>query len=94
MELKLPSIDNEFGKFPSHMRNVRNVFEFSFAPADQVAKRFRNNGDIMRAFDKALQTIMETSLPDEEKKILNKLLADEKDVVSFSQLARNSIIAL
>ncbi|WP_420963874.1 hypothetical protein [Brucella sp. IR073] len=91
---KMPSLDKEFGKFPPHMLGVRDVFEFSYASADRVAKRFRNNSDIIRALDGVLQIIIQSSLSDSDKQILDRLLADEKDVVSFAQTSRNSVIAL
>lgn len=94
MEKNSSSVDNEFDKFPPHMRGVRNVFEFSYAAADRAAQQFRSNTDIMRVLDQVLQAIMQSTLPVEDKEMLNELLRDEKKVVSFAQISRNSVIAI
>ncbi|MCP1846104.1 multidrug efflux pump subunit AcrB [Bradyrhizobium sp. USDA 4524] len=87
-------IDNDLGKFPVHMTFVGDVFTFSHAEVARVACRFRNNSDLLEALSQVKNAISVSELPDEDRMTLINLLDEERQIISFSMIARNSVIAV
>jgi hypothetical protein len=88
------AIDNEFGKFPSYMHLVHNVFEFSHAEASKVTKRFQNNSDLLTMLGQMKEVVLSSDLSDASKESLAKLIEEESDVISFSASSRSSVITI
>lgn len=86
--------DDAIGKFPLHMTFVREVFGFSHEEARKVSGRFGCISDLLEAIRRVDRTISASDLPELEKSNLGKLLREEIEVISFSVVSRNSVIAV
>lgn len=87
-------LDNAFGRFPSHMGLVANVFEFSHAEANLVSERFQNISDLLGILEQSRAAIRASNLPDEQKITIIDLLHEEADVILFSLTSRSSVVAI
>lgn len=87
-------IDDAFGKFPDHMQLVPDVFVFSHDNILDILSRFKNNSDVMIAFDALTEIILSSDLPEDEKNNIIDLLNEEREIINFSEIARGSVLAI
>jgi hypothetical protein len=88
------AIRDEAEKFPPCMLLVRDLFSFSYAEAAKVSEKFGCNADIFAALEEVKAYLAESSLPDDQRELLVQLLAEEAEVIAYSQTTRCSVIAL
>ncbi|MCY1740480.1 hypothetical protein [Ensifer sp. SL37] len=84
----------DFKKFPSHMNFVRDVFSFSFEEASKISGRFRTNAELLAALDTTLEAITNSELPEAERRVIYRLIEEEKSVISYSVVSRNSVVPI
>jgi hypothetical protein len=88
-------IESEAGRFPPQMLLIPNLFEFWFREYQGLlAEAFSSNSELLAALRTTLDFIEESDLQDDEKEEIIDALHDEIEVVSYSNSARCSVIAM
>lgn len=91
---KLARIEDSSERFPPQMLLVREVFSYSFEEAAKVTRRFGSNAELMDVIQQVRDFIAKSDLPEDGKMLLDALLQEEIEVMSFSQTSRSSVISL
>ena len=90
----LAEIEDSSERFPPQMLLIREIFAFSFADAAKISKRFSSNDEMISMLHKLKSFVARCDLEEEQKTVLNRLVEEEIEVVSFSQTSRCSVISL
>lgn len=86
--------EEEAERFPAQMLLVPDVFTFSFAEANALAKNFGSNGALFGAMVTVAKYIETAELPADDRETLAQLLHEEIEVMSYTQTSRSSVISL
>lgn len=89
-----PTVDNDLGKFPRYMNLVGDVFSFSHLDATTAGRRFHSSCEFLGAIDQVARLIAVSQLSQQDKTTLVHLLGEEREVISFSVISRNGVIAI
>lgn len=87
-------LDDSFGRFPDYMSLIVDVFSFKHPPLKTIITRFSDTSDLRAALNQAKQAITDSDLPEQTKTEVLELLSDEQNMLSFSQVAKNSVIKI
>ncbi|MBC8719585.1 hypothetical protein [Ochrobactrum sp. Marseille-Q0166] len=87
-------LDDSFGRFPDYMNLIADVFSFEHPPLKTIITRFCDSSSLRAALDQAGQTITNSDLPEQTKTEVLQLLHDEQNMLSFSQVAKSSVIKI
>lgn len=79
-------------EIPRQLAGVRNVFEFSYAAALDVQKSFGPGADLMIVLEDVAGFVRRSALPPEDAELVASMIAQEAEVIGFSQSARSSVI--
>ena len=94
LDEKRARIEDSSERFPPQMLLVREVFSYSFEDAAKVTERFGSNAELLDVIQQVREYIAQSELPEDGKMLLDALLQEETEVMSFSQTSRCSVISL
>lgn len=94
LEEKRARIEDSSERFPPQMLLVNEVFSYSYDEAAKVTQRFGSNAELLEVIRQVRDYIAQSELPDDAKMLLDALLQEETEVMSFSQTSRCSVISL
>ena len=94
LDQKRIMIEDGAERFPKQATFVWEVFSFSFVNAARILDRLGSNTELINVISSVRSYIEVAELPDEDKAIIDALLQEEIEVMSFSQTSRCSVIAL
>lgn len=88
-------IESEAGRFPPQMLLIPNLFEFWFREYQGIlSASFSSNAELLAALRTTLDYIQQSDLENDTKDEIIGALHDELEVVSYSNSARCSVIAM
>jgi len=94
-EEAVDKIEQTAGHFPVQMLLVQNLFDFSFAPYQQILQRsFATNSELISVFESLEETIQASDYEENAKQDVIGLLREESEIIAFSKTARSSVIAM
>jgi hypothetical protein len=94
LDQKRTRIEDSSERFPAQMIFVNEVFSFSFNEIGKVTKRLGSNAELIDVIQQTRSFIAQSELSDETKQLMDALLQEEIEVISFSQTNRSSVISL
>ena len=94
VEQKLSNIDDICERFPPQMIMIREVFQFSFAAAGKITAQFNSNAELVAMLEQLRNFVLHCELAEDQISLLDNLIKEEIEVVSFSQTSRSSVIPL
>ncbi|WP_176086029.1 hypothetical protein [Martelella sp. HB161492] len=80
--------------FPEYMNLVKNVFQFDIIDTENINKRFPTNSEMIDAMTELSLHIDGSDLDEDLKAELLELIDQERDVITFSEISRNSVVAI
>jgi hypothetical protein len=94
LDQKLSRIEDKAERYPLQMMMVREVFSFSPDAASRISAQFQTQAEFLDAINRLRDHIGSSGLPEHNRAILDSLLTDEIEVISFSQTSRCSVISI
>ena len=80
-------------KFPEHLMDCPDLFEFSYEEFVKIGRKFRSANDILAHIDGFTEEIYNSEQQEENHEILSAL-EDEKQIIRFSIFTKNNVIVI
>ncbi|TPW28846.1 hypothetical protein FJU08_16080 [Martelella alba] len=80
--------------FPEYMNLVKNIFYFDIIDTTKINKRFPTNAEMIDAMTELSLHVDSSDLDEDLKAELLELIDQERDVIAFSEISRNSVVAI
>ena len=93
-EEKRARIEDSSERFPMQMLLIPEIFQYSFDEAAKATERFGSNAELLDVIEQVRTFIAQSELPEDSKKLMDTLLQQETEVMTFSQSNRCSVISL
>lgn len=88
-------VESEAGRFPAQMLLIPKVFDFSFLQHRELLDTtFNSNAELLLALQNTMDFVQSSDLDEVLRSEVVQLIEDEVDVMSYSQTARCSVIAM
>jgi hypothetical protein len=93
-EEKLARIEDTSERFPLQMLLIHEIFQFSFAEASKISMQFSSNAELIGMLELLRSFVVQSGLEQNQISLLDNLINEEIEVISFSQASRSSVISL
>lgn len=91
----IAKVEDDADVFPEQMLLLPMIFEYSFIEIDEFASSaFSNSSEILARMDSLRNAISQSALSENDKEELLQLVDEEQEVITYSQSARSSVIAM
>ncbi|MFK4064094.1 hypothetical protein [Brucella anthropi] len=80
--------------FPRHMAIVNEVFSFCHDEATKILSRVESSADFLDNLEIVIEMVSISNLPEPNKLELIQLIEEERSILTFSNTARNCVLAV